>query len=289
MSASRTNELTVLDGDRLLSPREVADALGLSESTLKRWADAGELPMARTAGGHRRVDAAEVLRFARARGLPIVRPQLLGLGRAHGDEPLIEAIIGGELARARAMVVARLATGEEVASLCDGPLRAALERVGATWDHSADGVLIEHRATAICVELLAAIRAAAPAPGPRIAIGGGPPDDPYLVPSLMCAAALAHAGYRTTNLGPDTPLEAWRRAAADRPTLLWLSMMAQPTSRTLLGIDELARDVAARGGTLIVGGRWASDVRGPARVVTSIAELVAAATPLAAPSRRDRR
>ena len=68
---------------RLLSPKELADAIGVSESSLKRWADAGRLQVARTEGGHRRIPIAEAVRFIRDTGAVVVRPDLLGLLALH--------------------------------------------------------------------------------------------------------------------------------------------------------------------------------------------------------------
>lgn len=42
------------------SPKQVADRLGVSESSVKRWLDQGTVPILRTAGGHRRVSQASV-------------------------------------------------------------------------------------------------------------------------------------------------------------------------------------------------------------------------------------
>ena len=39
----------------MLSPRELAEAVGVSESSLKRWADRGRVHVHRTEGGHRRI------------------------------------------------------------------------------------------------------------------------------------------------------------------------------------------------------------------------------------------
>jgi excisionase family DNA binding protein len=52
---------------------EAADALELSTSTLRRWADAGRIHAIRTSGGHRRFPTREVRRLQAARHRPKVR------------------------------------------------------------------------------------------------------------------------------------------------------------------------------------------------------------------------
>ena len=50
-----------------LSPKELAHALGVSESSIKRWIDDGRLDCTRTPGGHRRVTIQNALKFIRPR------------------------------------------------------------------------------------------------------------------------------------------------------------------------------------------------------------------------------
>ena len=52
-----------------LKTQQVADALGISVSTLKRWVDAGEIAATRTVGKHRLIALDEAIRFARTREL----------------------------------------------------------------------------------------------------------------------------------------------------------------------------------------------------------------------------
>src|SRR5512133_965111 len=66
----------------LLSPRELAEAIGVSESSIKRWADDGALRAVRTTGGHRRIPVEEAVQFIRVSGQSVVRPELLGIADA---------------------------------------------------------------------------------------------------------------------------------------------------------------------------------------------------------------
>ena len=68
-----------------LSPRELGQAIGVSESSLKRWADEGRIKFARTTGGHRRIVLTEAVRFIRQAGMPVLRPHLLGLADLEED------------------------------------------------------------------------------------------------------------------------------------------------------------------------------------------------------------
>ena len=70
--------------DTLLKTRQVAQALGVSVSTIKRWVDSGTLRASRTVGKHRLIRLSEALRFAREQGLPHANLELLvGIGAAH--------------------------------------------------------------------------------------------------------------------------------------------------------------------------------------------------------------
>lgn len=53
--------------DVWLALKPAADRLGVHPTTLRRWADAGEVPVAVTPGGHRRFAAQDLERFAEER------------------------------------------------------------------------------------------------------------------------------------------------------------------------------------------------------------------------------
>ena len=53
----------------VLSTTQVATMLGVSSQTIANWIDQGQLRAARTPGGHRRVEAADLEEFLAARGM----------------------------------------------------------------------------------------------------------------------------------------------------------------------------------------------------------------------------
>lgn len=248
---------------RLLSPRDVADALGVSESSLKRWVDAGRLRATRTEGGHRRIELAEVLRFVRTSRIPVARPELLDLpevaqARTHGDR-LYDTLADGDAAAAQGWLKARYLEGATVADLADGPIRAAMHALGELWRHDPQGVFVEHRATVACLQAVAQLRALIPDPpaGAPVALGGAPAGDPYLLPTQLASLVLEEAGVRAVNLGPETPVSAFAQAIAQhRPQLVWISVTtavapgrARAYARWLAALPHTV--------TVIVGGQQA--------------------------------
>ena len=202
-----------------LTPKDLAEALGVSESSLKRWADDGVIRVSRTAGGHRRIALADAVRFARESGLQIEHPAALGLeeilpARRGSDAPAVgtaesiyAAFLRDDWRVARGLIVSAYVTGESVATLCDGAIREALSRAGELWEHGSDGIVIEHRAVDTCLQALSLIRSLIPAGAATapVALGAAFANDPYVLPSLIAAVVAADPGFSGGYLGPNVP------------------------------------------------------------------------------------
>lgn len=253
-----------------LTTTKLARAIGVSESSLKRWSDDGRLTVARTAGGHRRIMLAEAVRFIRAIGASVVRPDLLGLGDLEGlpldwavaadpNQRIHKALEEGDGHAFRAMVQSLYLQGWTVPEICDGPIRAALESIGTMWLHAEWGIAVEHRATDLCIQALSQMRPliALSRPEAPVALGAAGPADPYMLPSFMASVTLWEVGFRDVNLGPDTPISVLRNAARQyRPALIWVSISVSAKVREVLDdVRRLADDARAFGGSVIVGGR----------------------------------
>jgi excisionase family DNA binding protein len=62
-----------------LSSTEASKLLGIHQTTLRRWADAGDIPCFRTPGGHRRFKAADLVAWMEGRQSTALTPQTEGL------------------------------------------------------------------------------------------------------------------------------------------------------------------------------------------------------------------
>ena len=71
----------------LISPRDLADAIGVSESSIKRWVDNEVIQATKTAGGHRRIALGEAVRFLRQKKVALINPGAIGL---HTSDSLID-------------------------------------------------------------------------------------------------------------------------------------------------------------------------------------------------------
>ena len=189
---------------RTLSPGELAQIVGVSQSSIRRWVDDGVIDVTRTTGGHRRILLYEALRFIREQGMPVLRPELLGVpelgSRASAErvgpltgDVLFRLLQDGEAAKARGAIVGAFVDGMSLASLFDGPIARALAQIGTLWKHSEEGIFVEHVATGVCLEAVNRLRVLLPPPSSSapVALGGAPSGDPYLLPSLMAATVVA--------------------------------------------------------------------------------------------------
>ncbi|MEQ9454958.1 MAG: helix-turn-helix domain-containing protein [Phycisphaeraceae bacterium] len=255
-----------------LSPKELAQAIGVSESSLKRWTDSGRVRASRTIGGHRRIHLQEALRFIRESSLPVVRPELLGLPElgdaeqisedvSHAGEMMLSLLSRGELTRARGLALNLYLSGHSLAWVCDGPLSHAMSEIGKIWETQQEGIFTEHRATEMCTQIVSQLRVVLEPSGELeqesrpVAVGGCPAGDAGALSSMMAAATLAECGYSTTNLGGNTPVDALLEALSrHEPRLVFLACPHQGHLPKGEAMETLSERMAELGGCVVVGG-----------------------------------
>ncbi len=258
--------LSTLRKKRFLSPGELARAVGVSESSVKCWVDAGRVPARLTTGGHRRIELMPALRFVRESGCELADPGILGLPTGSGaDDPtdlgdrIFNLLSNGDgEALARTLLALLTARAIDVAALFDGPVCSAMARIGELWDGGHQGIYVEHRATQLLLWVLDRIDALySPSSDDVIAVGGSIAGDPSLLPTRMAATVLASEGIYPVNLGADTPAAVFLDAADQvGAQVVWLSVSFVEDVRAQgETLGRLADGLARRGLACIAGGR----------------------------------
>ncbi|MEN0109844.1 MAG: B12-binding domain-containing protein, partial [Planctomycetota bacterium] len=199
----------------LFSPKQIAQALGVSESSVKRWVDTGRLPAAKTAGGHRKVSLPSVSDFVRKSGHKLVQPHLLGLAAAppratleRSQDPLYASLIDGREEECRALVLGLYQRGESVVELGDRLIGPVFRRVGDGWESGTIGVHQERRCCEVMMATLHELRRLLPTPpddGP-LAVTATPHGDFAEVPIRLVELTLVAAGWQVVPAGSGLPL-----------------------------------------------------------------------------------
>jgi MerR family transcriptional regulator, light-induced transcriptional regulator len=253
----------------LVSPKQVARAIGVSESSLKRWCDQGLIPMTRTPGGHRKLPISGVLGFLKEQGHQLVEPELLGLPPtttgagertlARGRAELVEAFLEGAEELSLQIVMDLYLARHSICTICDEVLAAAFHEIGDRWQCGAAEVYQERRGCEICLRILHELEQALPSVGnvAPLAIGGTTESDPYHLATTMAELVLRENGWRATSLGNMLPTATILQAMEDiRPRLVWISVSHVADEPALIrATAELHAAATQLGAALAVGGR----------------------------------
>ncbi|WP_417849493.1 B12-binding domain-containing protein [Thalassoglobus sp.] len=257
----------------LVSPRQVAQAIGASESSLKRWCDQGKIPTVYTAGGHRRIPVSGVLTFLRKAGMEIRSPEILGLPAAttgggerklHEEQArLLQALVRGEESVCVEVTLNLYLANYPMSLICDEVLAKAFEQIGEKWGCGDVAVYQERRSCELCHRVMHELRRSLPelpvdAP---IAVGGTIDGDPYTLASAMAELVLRDLGFRAASLGNMLPFSSLAHALCDtQPKLFWVSVSAiRDLDQFLEEFDRLSTLAFENQVTLVVGGKALTD------------------------------
>jgi excisionase family DNA binding protein len=276
----------------VISTRQVAELLAVSEATVKRWADAGTIRCFRTPGRHRKFRMADVADFLREHrydalsgtidapdGEPTPAAALrhataLGPRAATNAAAALESVPAGPSAaeavtRFRDLclagdpdaVVSLLAEerlkGRTLVEIFDQVATPALHDIGDRWARGVLTVSQEHIASQTVIDAMARIRPLLER-GPLNrgrAMLACPGDEQHDIAARMASLLLHGAGYKPLLLGARTPAgDLSLMVLGERPVAVVLS--ATSADPTALGRDVITIADACRsaGARLVLGG-----------------------------------
>ncbi len=265
--------------DSQLTTRQIADALQVSESSVKRWCDRGVIPTIRTAGGHRRIPLTAFMLYLERTNQEVAASLITKLSRQpdttsedspEQDERLREqfraSLEAGDEERAREAMTAFLSREESIAALADDLIARTFAEIGRRWQCGDVEVYQERRSCGICSNVLNEIRRLMPKqfPGAPLAMAAAPEGDQYSLPTQIIDLVLRECGWTSMNLGSNLPLESIAVAVkTHRPKLLCLSISHIDDEATFVERYREFQASLPSGVCLVLGGRALTDTLRP--------------------------
>lgn len=217
----------------VFTPKQVASALGVSESSVKRWVDSGRLVATKTLGGHRKVPLAQLVEFVRQNDQQIAHPEIVGLvaspqrrSLASLRDELFEALLDGSEPKCRQVVLGAYQRGEAMAEIGDDLVGPVFNRIGEGWEEGSVRVHEERRSCEVMMATLHELRSWLPTPSESapLAVVATPLRDFAEVPARLVELTLMVAEWRVVVAGSGLPLAEVRDAVLEhRPRLFCMS------------------------------------------------------------------
>jgi len=263
----------------ILSTADVARLFDVTETTVKRWADEGELKCQKTPGGHRKFQVRNVVEFAERNHFePLATLALPGTDRMAGAiqlavlerdyAKLVEAFVDRALSPDRHDLAIFLVYLYEhkIApwEIYDLIVRPGMQMIGEKWMGGEIDIAQEHRASHETLESLSRLQTEVyvkPPVGKSVLCACL--DSEMHEMGLRTAYYMFEAeGWHTVYLGSRTPFPSLLRSVSEtRPDVVCLSATGPENYRELEAkLRELRETVDAYGGKVILGGRLAKDL-----------------------------
>ena len=248
-----------------LSPKQAAKFLGVSESSLKRWCDSGRIKATKTPGGHRKIEQADLIEFARKHGgtkvdlsaFSIQDGETVSSDMNGASHSLALSLLAGNEAEARKQIIDLYLNTYPVSKILDEVIANAFEEIGDLWECANAESYQERQSCEICRRILFELRQIIPQSdyGP-IAIGATLEGDIYQLPTTMVELVLRSNGYRATSLGSSIPAVSFSNAIRDTiPALVWISAsFIADEGRFVREVQQIATQCEQNNIALLMGG-----------------------------------
>ena len=256
----------------ILTPKQVARAVGVSESSVKRWCDAGLIQTVRTEGGHRRLPIDSVQEFLQQTGHPVVAPEILDLpSTTTGSKwalrrsltDFMHALAIGSASMARVVVNNLRDADYPLSAILDDVVFHAMNEILQRVDQHDELGYVHHQAAEICLRLLYELRSSLQPPEPTApaALTAALDGAPNTLNVTAAELTLRSIGWNATSLGTRLPFNTLGRALEQhRPRLCYLDVAAvRDANEFVLRFASLLSTANANSTVVVVGGAGLSD------------------------------
>jgi MerR family transcriptional regulator, light-induced transcriptional regulator len=246
----------------ILSTRSVAEMLGVSEATVKRWSDAGTLKCFRTPGGHRKFRLRDVRSFLsdQEAGGPDVVMVAAPVTAVTDEQREVRALaLSGDVDALVSFVANQRLQGRTLAQTFDTMVAPAMADIGEGWAQGKVSAAQEHMASASIIDMVARVRPLVERStrsdrGRALCACLG--TERHDIGLRSVGLILAAEGYKTAMLGAQVPAGDLAMMIAGNPPSI-LALSAGPTAdleQTRGDLAVVASAAVATRTKLILGG-----------------------------------
>jgi excisionase family DNA binding protein len=264
-------QMTANSGGKKLTSKETARILGVSQASVKRWADGGLLPTIKTAGGHRRFMPEDVAFFQRSgfskqtiveetRADAPIAPQIGTLKADHAAliDEMFDVMVEGTSDDVSAFLLNLYLQEQSVSRIVDYVLCPALRKIGDYWLQGKLSVAQEHVASRTGLAALQRLRTVLRAElvRGRRAICCSTENDFHEFPIQIASLTLENKGWEVINLGASTPFYALDEAVERfRPRLVCVaSTILSDLDRAVREFKDFRRTAERLNVSIVLGG-----------------------------------
>jgi excisionase family DNA binding protein len=228
-----------------MSTGDVAEVLGVSEATVKRWADAATLSCIRTPGGHRKFRLRDIAMHLASRRDTEQPNDVPSTELDKEIDELVSALLVGDVERLMSAMSAARLQRSTVAHISDTLIYPAMQKVRAACQSGRCEAFHEHVAINAIVELCSRQRANLRVPGNsrgRVVVAPAPGEKNDVLSRLASLVAVEN-NYDAFVLGTGLTSANIARAAEDLGACWVLILGDSPESQE--GISQFAEQVLA--------------------------------------------
>lgn len=259
--------------NRLFSSKEVAEMLGVNESSVKRWADSRKIACVKTPGGHRKFRLSDLNEYVRVNNIESLLKfpdsvhqddQKLLVALQYKDHSVIiphflSLMMKADASEIYTFINMLVLNKYSYVEFFDFVLSPVLRQIGDKWSQNLISVDEEHAASAALYEALIRINSTIiKLPRKNLsAIVGVLENDYHELPAKCLSILLEIDGWKVFYLGANTPLFSFESALVKNPVqAILISSIVKPENEQEIvsGLENLKEKLTRIGGVLVVGG-----------------------------------
>jgi len=259
--------------DNIFSSKQVANILGVNESSIKRWTNSGELKCFKTPGGHRKFKKDDIKSFAKRYSIKISNTFFVDkysdervkfINYEKVNELLLRKLFNHSEEEIYDFIYSLLDNGIEPIELFDEIISNVMTKIGLMWENNEIGVEVEHIASCKLINALMRIEKElkSSSNGNKVictTLGNELHEIPVLVLKIM----LSYYGWRVIYPGVNLPKKSLMKLINEnKPDLVCLSLMyTDNINKSAAEIKEIHSVCKKNNTKLVIGGNALSKIK----------------------------